>query len=181
MRWRSSPTRYGGTGYAPRAALLSRSCCSTAATRRARRRSCSGSIDRADEDELKQIARYRLAEVLLDEKQYDEALATLDAKHAEPFAGLYADLRGDVLAAAGRSAEARAAYQTALAKLDAEVAVPQLRAGEARRAAAASAARRPSAHRGGRPRGARDAAAPAAPPHAAAANGARKRPRGAAK
>ena len=72
--------------------------------------------------------------MLLDDKQYDDALQTLDAKHDEPFAGLYADLRGDALAAAGRNAEARAAYQTALAKLDAEVAVPQLRAGEARRA-----------------------------------------------
>jgi len=77
-------------------------------------------IERATDDELKAVARYRLAEVLLDEKNNDQALATLDAKHPEPFAGLYADLRGDALAAAGRTADARAAYQTALAKLDAK-------------------------------------------------------------
>ena len=44
----------------------------------------------------------------------------LDAKHGEPFSGLYADLRGDALAAAGRTAEARAAYQEALTKFDAK-------------------------------------------------------------
>jgi predicted negative regulator of RcsB-dependent stress response len=75
-------------------------------------------LDRASEDELKQIARFRLAEVLFDDKQNDDALRMLDAKHDEPFAGVYADLRGDILAAAGRADEARAAYQSALAKLD---------------------------------------------------------------
>jgi hypothetical protein len=40
------------------------------------------------EDELKQIARLRLAYVLLDEKAFDDALRTLDAKHDEAFAGV---------------------------------------------------------------------------------------------
>jgi predicted negative regulator of RcsB-dependent stress response len=75
-------------------------------------------LDRSDEDDLKQIARFRLAEVLFDQKKNDEALRLLDAKHDEPFAGIYADLTGDILAASGRKAEARTAYQTALAKLD---------------------------------------------------------------
>jgi predicted negative regulator of RcsB-dependent stress response len=77
-------------------------------------------VDHADEPELKEIARYRLAELMLNDKQYDDALKMLDAKHGEPFAGLYADLRGDAHSAAGRIAEARAAYQEALAKLDAK-------------------------------------------------------------
>jgi len=75
-------------------------------------------IEHADEEELKAIARFRLAEIQLDERQFDEALKTLDAKHPESFNGLYADLRGDALAAAGRAAEARSAYQEALAALD---------------------------------------------------------------
>ena len=79
-------------------------------------------VDRASDDDLKQIARYRLAEVLLDEKNVDEALKVLDAKHSDAYAGLYTDLRGDALAAAGRTAEARAAYQLALAKIDAKTA-----------------------------------------------------------
>jgi len=77
-------------------------------------------IDHADEQELKEIARYRLAELMLNDKQYDEALKMLDAKQSAPFAGLYADLRGDVLAAAGRKADARAAYQEALTRFDAK-------------------------------------------------------------
>src|SRR5437867_1342265 len=59
-------------------------------------------LERANEDELKQIARIRLAEIQLDAKQYDDALRTLDARRDEPFAGVYEDLRGDILAAAGR-------------------------------------------------------------------------------
>ncbi|MDQ6619155.1 MAG: tetratricopeptide repeat protein [Pseudomonadota bacterium] len=70
------------------------------------------------EPEQRQIARYRVAEVQLDRKQYDEALRTLDAKIDPAFEGVYADLRGDILAAAGRNDEARTAYQIALGKLD---------------------------------------------------------------
>ena len=48
----------------------------------------------------------------------EEALRTLDAKHDEQLDGLYSDARGDILAAAGKLPEARAAYQEALLKLD---------------------------------------------------------------
>jgi len=54
-----------------------------------------------------------LAGIRLDEKKYDEALALLDAKHGQAFAPLYSDLRGDVLTAQGKPAEARAAYKLA--------------------------------------------------------------------
>ena len=66
------------------------------------------------------MARFRLAQVLLDEKAYDDALRTLDAKTDDAFAPLYADLKGDILVAAGKRAEARQAYQTAFTKLDAK-------------------------------------------------------------
>lgn len=110
--------RFAGTGYAPRAALLYAKLAWDQGDKAGAKSQLQWVIDRASDDELKQVARFRLAEALLDEKQYDQALATLDAKHAEPFAGLFADLRGDALAAAGRASEARTAYQTALAKLD---------------------------------------------------------------
>ena len=71
-------------------------------------------------DELRELARLRLAALLLDEKAYDEALKQLDGKVAAGFAARFADNRGDVLAAQGKSAEAQAAYQAALAKLDDE-------------------------------------------------------------
>ena len=112
--------RFGRTGYAPRAALLYAKLAWDQGDKAGAKSQLQWVIDRAAEDELKQVARFRLAEALLDEKQYDTALATLDARHADPFAGLYADLRGDVLVAAGRNEDAKAAYQTALAKLDAK-------------------------------------------------------------
>lgn len=76
-------------------------------------------VDNAKEDEMRDIARLRLAGILLDEKKHDEALKLLDAKHVAAFDGLYADLRGDVLALQNKRAEARAAYQIALEKTDA--------------------------------------------------------------
>lgn len=112
--------RYGRTGYAPRGALVLAKLLFDSGDAAGAKAQLQWVIDRADEVELKEIARYRLAEVLLHEKQYDEALKVLDAKHGDPFAGLYADLRGDALAASGKTAEAKTAYETALAKLDAK-------------------------------------------------------------
>jgi predicted negative regulator of RcsB-dependent stress response len=112
--------KFPGTGYAPRAGMVTAKVLFDAGDKPGARAQLSWVIEKTDEDMLRQIARYRLAEIQFDDKQYDDALRTLDAKHDDGLAGLYADLRGDVLAAAGRPAEARAAYQTAVAKLDAK-------------------------------------------------------------
>jgi predicted negative regulator of RcsB-dependent stress response len=109
--------KYGATAYGPMAALLvarrnyDNGDAAAAATR------LQWALDKARDDEMVALARLRLAGIRLDEKKYDEALALLDAKHAPAFAPLYADLRGDVLAAQGKAAEARAAYQLALEKI----------------------------------------------------------------
>lgn len=76
-------------------------------------------VDRSPSEELRDIARLRLAAVLLDDKAYDEALALLAAKHAEPMAAQYAALKGDLLVAKNNPAEAKAAYRLALEKADA--------------------------------------------------------------
>jgi predicted negative regulator of RcsB-dependent stress response len=110
--------RYASTGYAPRAELLYAKMLYDAGDRNGAKAQLTWVVDHSPEEELQSIARYRLAQVQVDEKQYDAALATLDAKHPASFDGLYADLRGDALAAAGRAADARSAYETALAKLD---------------------------------------------------------------
>ena len=110
--------KFASTGYAPRAALLYARMLYDAGDRAGAKLQLQWAIDHADDDEVKAIARYRLAQAQIDERQFDQALATLDAKHAAAFDGLYADLRGDALAAANRTAEARAAYELAVAKLD---------------------------------------------------------------
>lgn len=74
-------------------------------------------IDRAKQAQSKDLARMRLAVVLLDEKNYAEALKLLDVKHDAAFDPLYNDLKGDVYALQGKSQEARAAYQAAIAAL----------------------------------------------------------------
>jgi predicted negative regulator of RcsB-dependent stress response len=69
-------------------------------------------------DELRDLARLRLAAVLLDEKAYDEALKQLAGNTTGGFAVRFLGSRGDVLSAQGKTAEARAAYQEALVRLD---------------------------------------------------------------
>ncbi len=74
-------------------------------------------LKHAKDDGLVQMGRLRLAAVLLDEKDYAGALALLDQPHDPAYAGLYANMKGDVLAAQGKPAEAQAAYKTALEHL----------------------------------------------------------------
>ncbi len=62
------------------------------------------------------VARVRLASVLLEEKNYDEALKVLDQVKDEAFQSMAADLRGDVHVSQGRRDDARAAYQIAVEK-----------------------------------------------------------------
>jgi len=76
-------------------------------------------VDKSPSDELRDLARLRLAGLLLDEKAYDEALALLGAKHAAPMEGQYLALKGDVLVAKNQPADAKAAYRQALEKTDA--------------------------------------------------------------
>ena len=75
-------------------------------------------IEHAKEDEMRDVARLRLAGVLLDEKNPDEALKLAETKHAAAFDGIFADLKGDIFSAQNKRAEARAAYQAALEKID---------------------------------------------------------------
>jgi predicted negative regulator of RcsB-dependent stress response len=70
--------------------------------------------DKGIEEEARIVARLRLAGLLLEAKQYDEALKQLDAAKGSPeFEPLVADRRGDVLVAQGKTEEAKAAYLVA--------------------------------------------------------------------
>jgi len=108
--------KYGSTAYGPMAALLLAKTNHESGDAAAAAKRLQWAIDKARDDETAALARLRLAGIRLDEKKHDEALALLDAKHPAAFAALYADLRGDVLAAQGKPAEARAAYKLALDK-----------------------------------------------------------------
>jgi predicted negative regulator of RcsB-dependent stress response len=71
-------------------------------------------LEHAASDDLRDLARLRLAAVLLDDKALDEALKLLDEKHGEAYTGQYAALKGDVLVAKKQIAEAKAAYRVAI-------------------------------------------------------------------
>lgn len=70
------------------------------------------------DDEYRTVARLRLAGLLIDAKQYDEAIKQLDEAKSPTFEALVADRRGDVLLAQGKKDQAKAAYQTAWAAMD---------------------------------------------------------------
>lgn len=67
---------------------------------------------------LRDIARLRLAAVLLDRKDYDGALKVLAGKHEAAFDAQYDALKGDILAADKQFAQAKAAYRLAMQKAD---------------------------------------------------------------
>lgn len=75
-------------------------------------------IERSRAEDLRAIARLRLAALLLDEKAYDDALRLLAEMPADTYAAQYAIARGDVLYAKGDLAEAKKAYREALEKTD---------------------------------------------------------------
>ena len=67
-------------------------------------------------DDFRDLARLRLAQLLLDDRAYDEALKVLEEKHAAAFDAQYAAAKGDILVAKNQADEARAAYRVALDK-----------------------------------------------------------------
>jgi predicted negative regulator of RcsB-dependent stress response len=109
--------QYPRSAYAPLGAFISAKVHFSAGDLKTARAQLSWAAENARDPGVQALARLRLANVLLDEKAYDEALKVLAVKPEAAFEPLFEDLRGDVLAAQGKRAEAKAAYVTALAKL----------------------------------------------------------------
>ena len=110
--------KYSLTAYAGMAAMLSGRTQAEAGDTKTARAQLQWAAENAKDEALRDLARLRLATVLLDDKAYDEALQQLAAEPAAAsFAPRFAEVRGDVLVAQGKPAEAKAAYTAALAKL----------------------------------------------------------------
>ena len=108
---------YPSTGYAPRAAFIAAQAYIEAGNNKHAIQNLQWVIDHAKETALHDVARLRIAGILLDEDKYDDALRTLSVPHGETFAGLYSDRKGDILAASKKISEARLSYQAAIDKL----------------------------------------------------------------
>jgi predicted negative regulator of RcsB-dependent stress response len=112
-------SRFGGTAYAALGALTSAKLNFDAGDPRTAKLQLQWVADNARDAELRALGRLRLAHVLFDEKALEEALKLLADEPVAAFAPRFAELKGDILASQGKLAEAKAAYQSALAKLDA--------------------------------------------------------------
>lgn len=110
--------KYPNTAYASRAALLAAGANYESGDAKSAKAQLQWVTEHAKEDGVRDIARLRLAGILLDEKNNEEALKVLESPHEQAFAPLFADLKGDVLVAQGKVADARAAYKAALEKMD---------------------------------------------------------------
>lgn len=111
---------FKSTPYAGRAALTAAKANYAAKDTKSAKAQLEWAVKNAQEASIKTLALLQLAAIQLDEKAYDAALKTLAEKHEPGFEGLFADLKGDILAAQGKKEEAKTAYQLALQKLDAE-------------------------------------------------------------
>ena len=111
--------KYPGTAYAAMAALTSARMQFDAGDLKTARAQLQWVADKARDRDLRDLGRLRLAHVLFDDKALDEALKLLADEPVPAFAARFGELKGDILVAQGKNAEAKAAYQAALAKQDA--------------------------------------------------------------
>ncbi|MGG4774985.1 tetratricopeptide repeat protein [Paenalcaligenes sp. Me52] len=112
------------SGYASRGALVAAWALQERGNADGAREQLEWLVQQGSDPAMKAVARLRLAGLLLEQKDFDAALAQLENPPAG-FAGLYADRKGDILFAQDKVAEARAAWQVALGLLKGE-AVEQL-------------------------------------------------------
>ncbi|MDH6151056.1 MULTISPECIES: YfgM family protein [Paraburkholderia] len=109
--------KFGRTAYAQMTALGAAKALYAAGDEAGAKAQLQWTIDHAKDDEFKQIAKLRMASLLLDDKAYDQGLALLVEPQSDAFKGVVADRRGDLLAAQGKRDDARAAYKLALDSL----------------------------------------------------------------
>ncbi len=110
--------QFGATVYAPMAALVAAKAYVDGNDTKSAKAALQWVIDKAGDGEFRQVARVRLGGILLDEKQYDDALKWVGTDTTGRYAAALADRRGDILAAQGKRDEARAAYKLAFEKYE---------------------------------------------------------------
>jgi predicted negative regulator of RcsB-dependent stress response len=109
---------FDGTPYAGRAAVYAAKANFAANDSKSAKSQLEWAIKNAKESAVKAIAGLQLADILFEEKDYDGAQKILAAIDDKGYAGLKANLQGDILLAQGKQAEAKKAYATALESLD---------------------------------------------------------------
>ncbi len=109
---------YDSTAYAPLSALALARIKLEEGDKITARAHLKWAIEHSDMPEVQALARVRLAAVLLDEGQYDQALSSLDKVKGEHFSSLGNELRGDIYVAMQQPEKAQKAYKDAIAEMD---------------------------------------------------------------
>ena len=110
--------KYPSTTYAQMGALLSARAQVDFGDSKTAHAQLEWVADHAGDAMAKDLARLRLAALLLDEKSFDEALKQLNTPPQASLTARFAELKGDVLAAQGKKVDAASSYAVALAALD---------------------------------------------------------------
>ncbi len=110
--------KFGSTAYASQAGLLAARAYYDKGNVEASSTALKWVAGKASDEGYQAVARLRLAGLLLEKKNYDEALQQLSSPFPKDFTALVADRRGDILAAQGKKGEARAEYEKAYKGLD---------------------------------------------------------------
>lgn len=110
--------KFGSTTYAQQAGLLAAKAFYDQGKADAARAALTWVAEKASDDGYKSLARLRLAGLLVESKQPDDALKQLAGEFPAEFAPLVADRKGDVLSLQGKKAEAIAEYTRAYRSLE---------------------------------------------------------------
>ena len=108
---------HAGSAYGTPAAWLAGRISYEANDTKSARAQYEFALEHARDEGVRQLARLRLAALHFEENDLTGALKLLEASFDPAFQGLSEQLKGDVLAAQNKPAEARAAYTLALEKL----------------------------------------------------------------
>ena len=110
--WGDLKGKYGGTAYAEQGALLAGAALAGEKPDDAMA-ALRWEMAQGKQAGYQSLARLRLAALLAQARQWDEASKVLSSGIAPEFAGLAADRLGDIYSAQGKKAEAQAAYDKA--------------------------------------------------------------------
>ncbi len=109
--------QYAGSGYATPAAWMAGQVNLEAKDTQSALAQFQFALDHAQGSVLKDLARFRLASLKFHSGDAQGALTLLESAPAQAYAGLFGQLRGDVLLSLNRPSEARLAWKEALAAM----------------------------------------------------------------
>ncbi len=110
--------KYSKTPYAVLAALAVAKVNVEEGEMSAARTQLQSVIDQSGQPQFQHVARLRMGQLMLEEGEAQQALALVQGVDVAGFTSAYDELKGDIQAALGNTAEARSAYERAIAAMD---------------------------------------------------------------